>query len=256
MNTVTKSVTRETPDLEGLNLLHDTRIVDGEILLEMPNHEVRRRIDNGEMFGLKNVFDVSEIRGLVDGLLEAYRGETPEFLPYTWNQRNHWRIDDKPPNPAIPKSLALYFAFIWNDRFDRLREIAGMLARLRNRIAGLPVNFGFNRDDEYWVVPTVQHAPCGGGFLSRHNDPPHPDGCVVSLFMSQRGEHYREGGMFIERDGQPIDMEGYFGTGDMFMFRPDIVHGIAPIDPADKRDFSATDGRWRMAAVLTQAIQP
>ena len=133
--------------------------------------------------------------------------------------------------------------------------MARKLARLRNKIADLPEEFGFRKEDSHWVIPTIQHQPKGGGFLEQHFDPLEPDNCVVSLFLTSRGTDFDEGGLIVEDEGKMVDLESHIGIGDLFIFRPNITHGVAPVDPSQDPDFSTTKGRWRMAAVLNPAIR-
>jgi hypothetical protein len=128
-----------------------------------------------------------------------------------------------------------------------------MLGRLRNKIAGLPRDYGFQKGDPYYAVPALQHYPTGGGFISRHEDPKEPQKCVVSLSLSKFGEDCQEGGLYIERNGQQELVDAFLDPGDVSIVRPDIFHGVAPIDPGKKAvDFHSIEGRWRMATILSQ----
>ena len=75
---------------------------------------------------------------------------------------------------------------------------------MRNRIAGLPVDFGFNKDDDYYSIANIQHYPKGGGFQATHEDPLEPQRCVVALTLSTLGEEYHQGGLYIEREGDVV----------------------------------------------------
>ena len=239
-----------------VTVLDQSRVRDGEITLDLPIEELRARVTDKEVLVVKGVFPEDEMRSLVREIFDAYKDTKPRVLDYRWHRENHWRVDDNPPRSRIAKALSLYFAFTWNEGFQRIREVARMLAHLRNRIAGLPLEYGFRPEDDHWVIPTVQHHPKGGGFISKHDDPVEPDGCVVSLFMTKRGVDFDTGGLFVESDGEIVDLEGYFEPGDLFIFRPDVPHGVAAIDGDHELRFDRPDGRWRMAAVLTPAERP
>lgn len=241
--------------MQPVTVLTDAGVRGDAIELGVSSALLRDRIDRGEAFVAKGVFPEHELRTIRRDLAMTYNPTEPCLLDYRWHQRNHWRIDNKPPRSSISKVLSLYFEFIWNEGHPRFRRLARMLASLRNELAGLDSDFGFRERDDYWVLPVLQHHPRGGGGIAAHSDPRKPDGCVISLLMSKRGVDFQEGGVFIQRDEQTIDVEALMGPGDLMIFRPDTTHGVAPIDPDHELRFDTDDGRWRMAAVLTPAVR-
>lgn len=238
-----------------VTVIETTNIINGAIVPELPIEEISQRVAAGEVFVCKQAFDEEKLRAMTRRVFDRYATEEPQLLPYSWGQKNHWRLDDNPPRSSIKKSLALYFSFMWNDEFPEITKMARMLGQLRNRIAGLPAEFGFHEEDSHWVIPTIQHQPKGGGFLDFHSDPLVPDNCVVSLFLTTRGQDYKEGGLVVKDGDKEIDLDGYLAAGDLFIFRPDIPHSVAPVDPTANLRFDSTEGRWRMAAVLNPAVR-
>lgn len=241
--------------MHPITVLNDAGVHNGAIELGVSSALLRDRVDRGENFIVKGIFPESELRAIRRDFAARYNATEPCLLEYRWKQRNHWRIDNRPPRSSIPKTLALYFEFTWNDGHPGFNRIARMLAALRNDIAGLEPEFGFREKDDYWVLPVMQHHPRGGGGINAHSDPRKPDGCVISLLMSKRGVDFQSGGVFVEHNGETLDVEGFMGAGDLLIFRPDTIHGVAPIDPADELRFDTDDGRWRMAAVLNPAVR-
>lgn len=234
-----------------VSILNQSGIREGEIVLELPIEEIRERVSAGEAFVIKNIFPEQEMRHMVREVFDLYKDTEPRVLDFRWDQESFWRIDDNPPHSNVPKVQAVYFAFIWNKQLERMKNVAAMLGRLRNRIAGLPIEYGFRPKDDHLVIPALQHYPCGGGYMASHEDPIVPDKCVISLFLSKRGVDYRSGGLFVEEGGEILDIEHYFEPGDLFIFRPNIPHGVAAVDSDSARNFDTLEGRWRMAAVLT-----
>ena len=179
----------------------------------------------------------------------VYDDIEPKFSKYYWGMPNHWRKDDNPPKSTIPKLLSLYFSFLWNDDFPKVRKIAGILHRFRNRINGLPLVYGLKEEDEHWAIPLLQHFPVGGGFINQHNDPLEPQKCVVSLTLIK---DFKTGGLYTNPTGKvKIPLEPMIGPGDLFVFRPDIFHGVDPIDPDLPKDYRNPFGRWRMSCILS-----
>lgn len=227
----------------------NARVEEGDIVPDLPVEEISRKIAGGDVVVVKRFYESDYLANLVEEVHSAFRDTEPRLLDFHWGCADHWRIDDNPPKSSLPKIQSVYIAFSWNDRLKESLKVGKALARFRNRIAGLDTEFGFRPTDEFIAMSVYQHYPRGGGFIGEHVDPVEPQKCVINLNLP--GE-FSVGGLFFRIDGEKIPAESLSETGDLVIFRPDVCHGVDPIDPDQEIDFAAISGRWRMASVLTE----
>lgn len=225
------------------------RIEDDEIISDLPPSEIARLVASGDIVVVKRFFELDYLASLVEEVHAGFKDSEPKLLDFEWGGEDHWRIDNNPPKSSVPKIQSVYIAFSWNARLPESLKVGEALARFRNRIAGLDDDFGFRCSDDFIAMSVYQHYPKGGGFIAEHTDPIEPQKCVINLNLP--GD-FTSGGLFFVIDGEKIPAEALSGTGDLVIFRPDIYHGVDPIDPGQEIDFLAVSGRWRMASVLTE----
>lgn len=236
--------------MQGLNRIENATVHNGQIDIGIPVEEIAEKVSQGEMYIVKGVFDPNELRAMTEEVFHSFDGVDPSFTPYEWGIPNSWRVDDNPPKSTRPKEQALYFCYLWNEEFPKVRKIAGMLHSLRNKINGLPTEYGLHEEDDHWAVPLFQHYPVGGGFICEHDDPLEPQKCVVSLTLIK---DFEKGGLYGNPSGsEKIPLDPYIEPGDLFIFRPDVLHGVAPIDPHLSKDYRSLAGRWRMACIYSE----
>ena len=71
--------------------------------------------------------------------------------------------------------------------------------------------------------------------------------------MSVRGTDYQSGGVYVEQNGQKIDIDGLLDVGDVYLTHPGIVHGGDPIDPdAGPPKWDDSAGRWILFPSLVE----
>ena len=61
--------------------------------------------------------------------------------------------------------------------------------------------------------------------------------------MSRKGEHYKEGGAFVDVDGERIFLDDPSLPGEILIYDGRTVHGVEDIDPHEPRDLTTINGR-------------
>jgi hypothetical protein len=139
------------------------------------------------------------------------------------------------------------------------------LARLRNRLFGLPEDFAVHgTEDGYWTAARIHQYPRGGGFMVPHRDlysrmavaESGARYAQVFLVMSQKGEDFHEGGAFIERDGERLFYEDSCAPGDVIVYDGQVVHGVGDVDPLEPIDLERFTGRVAAFASLYRHLTP
>lgn len=127
---------------------------------------------------------------------------------------------------------------------------------VRNQLSGLSPDYATKTEEDGLIsFPAIQHYPRGGGWMEEHIDPDIGQKVVLSTVLSKMGKDYNEGGLFyINSNGKKEFVDQHLEPGDSFLFKPNIKHGVAPIDPLEKLDWEADDGRWMMFSALISIL--
>ncbi len=134
------------------------------------------------------------------------------------------------------------------------------LARARNHLVGLAPDFALDRieDNGLWTAARFHQYPRGGGFFRRHTDYIVKDVAEekstrfyqLVLTITRKGEHFHEGGAFVDVDGTRIVLDDNALPGDIIVYDGRTVHGVEDIDPNALLDLDTINGRLAGFATL------
>ena len=215
---------------------------------------IRQAINRFGLVMLRRVFEKAALVEIRKRVFEFFL-TNPESNPsIDVGSPNYWRLDDNPPKAAVKRVDQFFSSFYWNDDLAGEKPMMQAMSRLKNRIARLPDEFALTSIEEGYVTyPTIKHYPRGGGRLNKHIDPQNIQFCVIIASMSARGQDYDGGGVYVEQDGEKIDVDGLLDVGDIYLAHPGIVHGVDPIDrDAFPAKWKEIDGRWIMFPSLIE----
>lgn len=158
---------------------------------------------------------------------------------------NHWDYR--------PRFMRVIYNPIWAPDIYGMRETFRTLATVRNKLQGNRPDYAIDQvEDGLWTAARLQHYPSGGGNISRHRD------AVIStvtgdagvrafqqmlLLMTSKGEHFQEGGAYMEVRGEVIELEDEFKAGDVVIYDGTTMHGVHDIDPQRVPSLHTLDGR-------------
>jgi hypothetical protein len=73
------------------------------------------------------------------------------------------------------------------------------------------------------------------------------------LILSQKGEHFNDGGAFLSReDGSKVIIDDFMEQGDVIYFSAEIPHGVDPIDPKSNISWLNFEGRWMLLLAVNK----
>lgn len=134
------------------------------------------------------------------------------------------------------------------------------LARVRNRLAGLRDDFALEgtEDNGLWTAARFHQYPRGGGFFRRHTDYIVKDVAdekstrfyQVVLTITRKGEHYQEGGAFVDIGDRRVILDDCALPGDIIVYDGRTMHGVEDIDPKALLDLDTINGRVAGFATL------
>jgi hypothetical protein len=229
---------------------------------ELPLAELRTTLRERSLLILRGWFDPGEIRAAHARLAERFdprldRKHDPRDAAAVRGNLQKLVIGAGPatrPGRQFPRFMRTLYNPIFAEDTHGMRAHFVRLARLRNRIAGLPEDFavhGVERD--HWTAARIQQYPRGGGFLAAHRDetgrlPRAVRGTSFArpiLLLSKKGEHFRDGGAFItqRRDGAVARYEDACEPGDVACYDGRSVHGVSDVDPLEPVDLQTFSGR-------------
>jgi hypothetical protein len=142
---------------------------------------------------------------------------------------------------------------IWEEDIWGLRSAFIQLAKVRNRLAGLPLDFALDKIEPngLWTAARFHQYPRGGGFFRRHTDYVAKDvadeksACFYQavLTMSRKGEHFHQGGAFVDIGDRRVCLDDCALMGDIIIYDGRTVHGVEDIDPGAMLDMDTINGR-------------
>ena len=149
---------------------------------------------------------------------------------------------------------------IWADDVWGLRDSFVQLARVRNKLAGLALDFALDKIEPngLWTAARFHQYPRGGGFFRRHTDYVVKDVAdekstrfyQVVLTMSRKGEHFQQGGAFVDIGERRLCLDDHALMGDIIIYDGRTVHGVEDIDPKAMLDMNTINGRLAGFATL------
>lgn len=94
--------------------------------------------------------------------------------------------------------------------------------------------------------PQVIHYGAGGGFFARHTHTFEPGRIGMILGLSMYGRDFHVGGTRFFFNDNVVNTEKIHDIGDICLFRQDLAHEVAPIDPDQDFDWMSPRGRWSL----------
>jgi hypothetical protein len=215
---------------------------------------IRASIERHGVVVLRGAFDAAVCRGIRRAVFDYFGSHPPSNPAITPTTPNYWRLDDDPEKAAVKRVNQFFSSFYWNDDLAGEKPLLQAMSRFKHRVARLPETFTLaGIEDAYVTYPTITHYPRGGGRLNRHTDPKNIQSCVILASLSARGADYASGGLYVEQDGEVVDLDGQLQTGDIYLMNPQTVHGVSPVDAdAGPPAWHDERGRWTLFPSLVE----
>jgi hypothetical protein len=230
-----------------------TAIIDAAPLAELlkspaARQDVLDHLMREDVCIVRNVATPSEVRQYIKYLSDVGRGSIPNWQAILPKCPNHHRVNQWDERSYVKACFHQFSFFPWNhdvfNLFQRFRDVFV----LRNLLAGAEPEayLGLEPHDDCTARLSFQFYPKGAGAMNAHVDPAGPHQAVIpTLMMSELGVDFDEGGAFMKNSGGGVIwIEQHTRPGDVVLFSPQLVHGVAPIDPKAALNWPAFEGRW------------
>ena len=203
----------------------------------------------GDIYIFKNAFTKFFLNSLRERVYKNFHSSEPGFHKMIENCPDfHRKQDEKIAKKYVfPSIRHSYYWFHWNgDPMSVIPEI-NKKWRVIKFLGGLDKKTYEKNTPKDGIVDRFQVARYlpGIGKSELHTDPYVNQRTFISIYMSKKGEHYKKGGFYVLRENDVfLDVENDVDVGDMAIGYATVMHGVDTIDPGEKPDWSAKDGRW------------
>ena len=219
--------------------------------------EFMASIQNFETYIVKQFYPSARIAAYRDFFKTVAQASEPSWHPCHDDCPDYHRINDEYPKSWVKAKMHSYYFHRWNQQRDLLAAFKEIF-EIKNALAGA------GKDDYFDSIPSsgvisrvVSHQyPRGGGYLAEHVDPTSPFALIQTIIQASTfGEDFSSGGLYVRHsaDSEPVMIDQYTQMGDLIVASPHIRHGVAPIDPDQKLDWSRSDGRWMILPVVIRS---
>lgn len=238
---------------KNFNYNHNSQAIEG--YCEDDIKQIRLYIESHKVVILKSVFNKSlmrEIKERVFNHMIVAEENNPEIEV---DVPNYFRRDENPEKSAVKRIKQFFASFYWNKDIAGETELMKAMSKLRNQVAELPIDYAINgiESDGYMTYSNITHYPSGGGMLNKHQDPPNKQFTVIISSMSEKQKDFEVGGVYIEVEGEKIDLDQILEIGDVYLMNPQTIHGVEAIDPhLDELQWQSPKGRWILFPALIE----
>lgn len=215
----------------------------GSIGADVPMRDIANAVMAGNVAIIKNAFDPAEMRRLRTMVSAA---EIPYCEPTFGNDTRSWRDRREVwVTPDVEVSYEASFIAVANPEDPLGQAMQNMVERL----AGLWRDVtGHDHDlvpkaGRRALRPWAMYYPAGGGSFGWHEHRLEPTRVGLILAMSQIGVDFRCGGTEFKTPFGLVDVAAHHDIGDVCMFRYDLPHCVAAVDPERELTWDGS-GRW------------
>lgn len=209
---------------------------------------------------IRGIVSEAETRQAIDNITQRFdrrldhpaAGQTSDAVRSNF-QKINLGGESRTANHDDARFFRAFYNPFWAEDVWGMRSAFQRLAQVRNVLAGLPIDFALNdiEPNGLWTAARFHQYPAGGGFFRRHTDYVVKDVAdekstrffQVVLTMSRKGEHYQEGGAFVDIDDRRVCLDDCALPGDIVVYDGRTVHGVEDIDPRVPLDLDTINGR-------------
>jgi len=217
----------------------------GAIEADVSLRDISKVVMAGNVAIIKNAFDPGEMRRLRAMVSVA---KIPVCEPTFGNDTRSWRDRREVwVDPAVEVSYEASFIAVANSSDElgnAMRSTVERLVVFWREVTGhdhdLTPKPGLRP-----LRPWAMYYPVGGGCFGWHEHRLEPTRIGLILAMSQIGMDFCSGGTEFRTPFGLVDVAEYHDIGDICLFRYDLPHRVAPVDPDQQRTWQGT-GRWTL----------
>jgi len=218
-----------------LNSKHLSKTVLENVSVE----EIKSKISSDGFFILNDLIPHETIKNLKIFWVKEFKKQLKN-KPDTNSVRGNLHLGEKDfesYSDNVEWKIFRNFSFFWNESQSKehkiTKEISVEINCLRNLIEENDMSRGITYDESgYGVYLSVSHYPPSTGFLKCHSDGHLGKNKYLLQYMvniNHKNLDYSDGGLYIKKDGEVIDLDVMLQPGSVLFFDGSIEHGVKPV---------------------------
>jgi hypothetical protein len=246
---------------------------DASDIHRLPLADIREAASTHGLARVRGLFNRDDLRRTLAQIVERFdaNGDQRHDPRDTDAVRRNFQKLQVGANSGVNsrRTLGRFMRVLYNPIFAEdvygMRQHFVTLARVRNLLYGLPVDFAVHGTDEgYWTCARLQQYPSGGGFMVPHRDMYAQAASAESgltyfqllLELTEKGRDFMDGGAYVDVGEERRLYEDDCLTGDVIVYDGRSMHGVADIDPLQPLDLRRFTGRIVGMASLFRLLTP
>ena len=222
--------------------------------------EISKNIVNsllaGDVYLLKNTFSKSYLKKLKNEAAKSWRTKKSEFFKIYEDCPNFYRAitEDLANMYSFKQIKQTQYFFPWNSDFCNLYQETYKRWRVLKYLSGFYKDVWEKDTPKDGIVDRIQIVkyPPNSGLLEPHQDPYIYQKFFISVYLSKKGEDYKDGGMyFINESKTKFMFDDLVDVGDMAFGFATLYHGVGISKTIEKNSNNDTAGRWFMGLYTT-----
>lgn len=238
--------------------INSVKIIDYNDFLSFENASVDKlskivdNLFNGDYYIVKNAIKKDFINELKKKLIKKAKNTPSEFYKMYDNCPNYRReIDEDAAKKYSIKAVRNSFYFFrWNgDEMSLFKEF-DPLWRIVKILGGLDKNEYVKNIPSDGVIDRIQVVkyPPLTGYIEPHHHNTTNQKLMVSIYMSEKGKDYSQGGTYFYKNQNgndlEVEVESNIKTGDVGMFYGSLKHSVKAVEVEGIDQSQEELGRW------------
>jgi len=201
---------------------------------------------------VKNALSKEFINQLKISLTDLSNSNNSEFYKMLDGCPNYFREinEDLAKNYSVKAVRTSYYFFRWNKDNFKLYENFDPIWRKVKMIGGLNENAFENNVPSNGIVDRIQVVkyPPLTGYIEPHQHDTSTQKIIISIYMSKKGEDYKDGGTYFYKKGldndKEVEVESQIDIGDVGLFYGSLKHSVKSVSMHNNSKNDLTSGRW------------
>ena len=215
-------------------------------------NQIIENLYKGDCYIVKNALSKEFINQLKINLTNYSNSNKSNFYKMLDDCPNYFREinEELAKNYSIKAVRTSYYFFRWNNDAFNLFENFDPIWRKVKMIGGLEENAFENNIPSNGIVDRIQVVkyPPLTGYIEPHQHDTSTQKIIISIYMSKKGEDYKDGGTYFYKKGIEIDkeveVESKIDIGDVGLFYGSLKHSVKAVSLDNNSKEDSSSGRW------------
>lgn len=209
--------------------------------------EIIKNLEKKRVVIIKNFYSKKLCNQILDYLKNIGSTSLPSYHQIEIGSPNFYRVNFEDNRSYVKGFFHQFNFFPWNqDQLNLFKTLEDGFI-LKNIINKLDKRKFFSPKDnsDCTIRLSFQFYPIHKGYLNTHSDPvSYHQKYLFMLSMSTIGKDFKNGGLYIIKNGKKILLDSYAHAGDLIIIKADTPHGVDIIDINKIYKPLSFKGRW------------